>query len=51
MDTQTGEKYSLEMIASALKGFHLFEEFLPILVFDFLIGNTDRHQSKKLKNI
>ncbi|MDE6888674.1 MAG: HipA domain-containing protein [Eubacterium sp.] len=45
MDTQTGEKYSLEMIASALKGFHLFEEFLPILVFDFLIGNTDRHQS------
>lgn len=22
-----------------------FNDFLPILVFDFLIGNTDRHQS------
>lgn len=25
--------------------FELFEEFLPVMVFDFLIGNTDRHQS------
>lgn len=45
MDTETGEKYSIEMIEKALQPFGLFEKFLPILVFDFLIGNTDRHQS------
>lgn len=45
MDIKTGEKYSLEMIKNVLNGFDLFEEFLSVLVFDFLIGNTDRHQS------
>lgn len=45
MDIKTGEKYSLEMIKNVLNEFELFEEFLPVLVFDFLIGNTDRHQS------
>lgn len=44
-DTKSGERYSLEMIGKALNLFGLFEDFLPILVFDFLIGNTDRHQS------
>lgn len=42
----TGEKYSLEMIEESLTPFEgMFEEFLRIPVFDFLIGNTDRHQS------
>ncbi len=45
MDSKTGEKYSLEMIEKILHVFGLFEEFLSILVFDYLIGNTDRHQS------
>ncbi len=45
MDRETGERYSLEMIRRALDAFGLFSEFLPVLVFDFLIGNTDRHQS------
>lgn len=45
MDIKTGDKYSLQMIKSALDQLNLFAEFLPILVFDFLIGNTDRHQS------
>lgn len=45
MDIATGEKYSLEMIEKVLNIFGLFEEFLSILVFDYLIGNTDRHQS------
>lgn len=45
MDTETGKKYSLDMIKEVLKPWGLFEDFLPILLFDFLIGNTDRHQS------
>lgn len=45
MDTGTGDRYSLEMIRNALEPFDLFSNFLPILIFDFLIGNTDRHQS------
>ena len=45
MDIKTGEKYSLEMIEKVLNKFELFENFLSIVVFDYLIGNTDRHQS------
>lgn len=44
-DSETGDKYSLEMIKKALEPFGLFSQFLPIVIFDFLIGNTDRHQS------
>ncbi|MGN0465311.1 MAG: HipA domain-containing protein [Lachnospiraceae bacterium] len=45
MDRETGKKYSLDMIKASLKPLGLFNDFLPILIFDFLIGNTDRHQS------
>lgn len=44
-DPETGDRYSLEMIRKALEPFDLFNAFLPIVIFDFLIGNTDRHQS------
>ena len=33
------------MIKNVLEPLSLFESFLPVLIFDFLIGNTDRHQS------
>ena len=33
------------MIKNVLEPLKLFDSFLPILLFDFLIGNTDRHQS------
>lgn len=45
MDMETGKRYSLEMIRTVLEPLGLFNDFLPVLVFDFLIGNTDRHQS------
>lgn len=45
IDLETGEKYSLDMIKTSLEPWGLFNNFLPILIFDFLIGNTDRHQS------
>lgn len=39
------EYYSLEMILNSLKDYDFQREFLKIPVFDFLIGNTDRHQN------
>lgn len=44
-DHDTNAHYSLEMIQTALEPFKLFDKFLPILIFDFLIGNSDRHQN------
>lgn len=44
-DAETGERYSLEMIKAVLEPMGLFDDFFPILLLDFLIGNTDRHQS------
>ena len=39
------EYYSLEMILNALSEYNLRDDFLKIVIFDFLIGNTDRHQN------
>ena len=45
VDTISGHVYSLEMIKIALNGIVSFGDFLRIPIFDYLIGNTDRHQS------
>lgn len=45
IDMKSGDVYSLEMIEKSLQGIVDFSEFLIIPIFDFLIGNTDRHQS------
>lgn len=39
------EYYSLEMILNSLNQYNIRDEFFHIIVFDFLIGNTDRHQN------
>lgn len=44
-DIEKKEYYSLEMILNSLKEYDFQQEFLKIPLFDFLIGNSDRHQS------
>ena len=44
-DMDSGAVYSIQMIEKALERTFLFEDFLKIPIFDYLIGNTDRHQS------
>lgn len=44
-DEEKGEYYSLEMILNSLQEYDFKNEFFKILIFDFLIGNTDRHQN------
>lgn len=44
-DGKKQEYYSLEMILNSLEEYTFQKEFFKILIFDFLIGNTDRHQN------
>lgn len=44
-DEEKGEYYSLEMILYSLKEYSFQKEIFKILIFDCLIGNTDRHQN------
>lgn len=44
-DDDNKEYYSLEMILNSLEEYNIRQEFLNIVIFDFLIGNTDRHQN------
>lgn len=44
-DKKSGEVYSLKMIEESLPESVTFKDFLKIVLFDYLIGNTDRHQS------
>lgn len=44
-DEVNEEYYSLEMILNSLQEYDFQKEFFKIPIFDFLIGNTDRHQN------
>lgn len=45
MDPVKNCTYSLEMIKEAIDGVIDFTDFLRIPIFDYIIGNSDRHQS------
>lgn len=44
-DIESGDYYCLEMILEALNGYNLNKSFFEIMIFDYIIGNTDRHES------
>ena len=44
-DKESQDVYSVEMADNILKDVINFKYFLNMLMFDFLIGNSDRHQS------
>ncbi|RDU22075.1 HipA domain-containing protein [Anaerosacchariphilus polymeriproducens] len=45
IDVKSGAVYSLEMIEKVMSKFINFIDFLKIPIFDYLSGNSDRHQS------
>lgn len=44
-DMETKHMYSIEMIVRAIKEYVSYDDFIKMLMFDYLIGNSDRHQS------
>ena len=44
-DSYTNEKYSVQMIEQSLEGILKIEKFFKVIIFDTLIGNSDRHHS------
>lgn len=44
-DTYSNGKYSIQMIKNSLNGILEIDKFYKIVVFDILIGNSDRHHS------
>lgn len=44
-DTYSNSKYSIQMIQNSLNGILEMDKFYKIVIFDILIGNSDRHHS------
>ena len=44
-DTYSNSKYSIQMIQNSLNGILEIDEFYKIVIFDILIGKSDRHHS------
>lgn len=44
-DTYSNSKYSIQMIQNSLNGILEMEKFYKLVLFDILIGNSDRHHS------
>lgn len=45
IDSKTKEYYSFDMIMQSLENESLKRQFLEVIIFDYIIGNTDRHQN------
>lgn len=45
IDSNTHHRYSVEMVKKSIERFVPIESFLKMLMFDYLIGNSDRHQN------
>lgn len=45
MDTDSGTYYCLEQILQSTREYLPIQFWIEVLLFDFMIGNTDRHQS------
>lgn len=45
IDVRTERRYSIEMVKKSIEEFVPIEGFLKMLMFDYLIGNSDRHQN------
>lgn len=45
IDMETGQYYCLEMILNSLSTNELKRDFFKIMIFDFIIGNSDRHSN------
>lgn len=44
-DSSLDEHYSIHMLSKSIEKYGLLKDLLKMLVFDYLIGNTDRHQN------
>ncbi|EGT4187241.1 TPA: HipA domain-containing protein [Clostridioides difficile] len=44
-DYKNNEYYSLKMIFKSIEEYNIKNDFLKMLIFDYLIGNRDRHQN------
>ena len=44
-DLYTNTKYSVQMIKNSLRGILDISKFYKVIIFDILIGNSDRHHS------
>jgi len=44
-DSSLDEQYSIHMLVKSIRKYGLLKDLLKMLVFDYLIGNSDRHQN------